>query len=145
MTASSVILVCSLTKNRCNSERVSTHVTSPTVHDAVGLLATPNCCPLHVFVSRSPPIRPRPLSLFSRCQGPGDNRIGTLVVETEEDKWVYKVTQGGVSLSCLNSAHNQRVCCDVDKNLQTSYYSIFFLQFVTERSWVRSERGLYNP
>ncbi|CAM9592906.1 unnamed protein product, partial [Choristocarpus tenellus] len=24
--------------------------------------------------------------------GPGDNRIGTLVVETEEDKWVYKVT-----------------------------------------------------
>ena len=24
-------------------------------------------------------------------QGPGDNRIGTLVVETEEDKWVYKV------------------------------------------------------
>lgn len=24
-------------------------------------------------------------------QGPGDNRVGTLVVETEEDKWVYKV------------------------------------------------------
>ncbi|CAM9979234.1 unnamed protein product [Ascophyllum nodosum] len=27
-------------------------------------------------------------------KGPADNRIGTLVVETEEDKWVYKVRSG---------------------------------------------------
>jgi len=28
-----------------------------------------------------------------RVQGPGDNRIGTLVVETEDDKWIFKVRQ----------------------------------------------------
>lgn len=31
------------------------------------------------------------LEVSYKGNGPGDNRIGTLVVETEEDKWVYKI------------------------------------------------------
>lgn len=31
-------------------------------------------------------------------QGPADNRVGTLVVETEEDKWVFKVRNAGNSI-----------------------------------------------
>eukprot|EP00752_Nemacystus_decipiens_P002105 g2012.t1 len=34
---------------------------------------------------------PQELDVSYKGNGPGDNRIGTLVVETEEDKWIYKV------------------------------------------------------
>eukprot|EP00904_Undaria_pinnatifida_P000745 jgi/Undpi1/10671/HiC_scaffold_29.g13120.m1 len=34
---------------------------------------------------------PTELDVSYKGNGPSDNRIGTLVVETEEDKWVYKV------------------------------------------------------
>ncbi|CAM9126765.1 unnamed protein product, partial [Ectocarpus sp. 12 AP-2014] len=34
---------------------------------------------------------PQELDVSYMGNGPGDNRIGTLVVETEEDKWIYKV------------------------------------------------------
>eukprot|EP00903_Cladosiphon_okamuranus_P018773 g17270.t1 len=34
---------------------------------------------------------PQELDVSYKGNGPGDNRIGTLVVETEEDKWVYKI------------------------------------------------------
>ncbi|CAM9497158.1 unnamed protein product [Discosporangium mesarthrocarpum] len=35
---------------------------------------------------------PIPITVLYKGKGPGDNRISTLVVETEEDKWVYKVS-----------------------------------------------------
>lgn len=36
-----------------------------------------------------------------RFKGPGDNRIGTLVVETEDDKWVFKVRAQAPNLFAL--------------------------------------------